>query len=63
MHQIVQPVDMIAMYSSSGKILPIRFRIKNEEKEQLCVNIEEVIKTTEVAYVGAEATVFCAEPD
>lgn len=58
MQQVLHPVDVIAMHSADGKMRPIRFRIENEEQEHLRVDIEEVIKATEISYVGAEATVF-----
>ena len=58
MQQVLHPVDVIAMHSADGKIRPIRFRIENEQQECLRVDIEEVIKTTEIGYVGAEATIF-----
>lgn len=58
MQQVLHPVDVIAMHSADGNIKPIRFRIENEQQECFRVDIEEVIKTTEIRYVGAEATIF-----
>ena len=58
MQSILRPVDVIAIHSADGKIKPIRFRIENEEQEYLRIDIEEVIKMTEVSYVGAEAVIF-----
>lgn len=58
MQQALCPVDVIAIHSADGTMRPIRFRVENEEHAHLRVDIEEVIKTTEISYVGAEATVF-----
>ena len=58
MQQVLQPVDVIAVHSSDGQMRPIRLRVENEEQGRIRMDIEEVIKTTEISYVGAEATVF-----
>lgn len=58
MKQLLHPVDVIAMHSADGKMRPIRFRIENEQQECLRVDIDEIIKTTEIGYVGAEAMIF-----
>ena len=48
--QKVCPVDVIAMYSASGEIRPLRLRLR--------VDIEEIVNIRQVQYVGIEATVF-----
>ena len=58
MQQVQHPVDVIAIHSADGTMRPIRFRMENAEKEHLRIDIEEIIKTSEISYVGAEATVF-----
>ena len=52
------PVDVIAMCSASGEIRPLRLRIEDEEHQLMRIDIEEVINTRKVEYVGIEATVF-----
>lgn len=52
------PVDVIAMYSTDGNIQPLRLRIENENRQRFRVDIDEILKTTEITYVGAEARVF-----
>ena len=58
MEQTVCPVDVIAMCSASGEIRPLRLRIEDEEHQLMRIDIEEVINTRKVEYVGIEATVF-----
>ena len=58
MQQVLRPVDVIAIHSADGTIKPIRFRIESEEQELLRIDIEEVIRITEVAHVGAESMIF-----
>ena len=52
------PVDVIAVCSSDGSIKPLRFRMEDEEHQLLRIDIEEVISSKEVQYVGIEAYVF-----
>ena len=54
----VQPVDVISMCSANGDILPLRLRMEDEEHQLLRIDIEEVIGSKEIQYVGIEAHVF-----
>lgn len=58
MEQSVRPVDVISVCSASGEIRPLRLRIADEAEELVRYNIEEVVSTKEIPYVGVEATVF-----
>lgn len=48
------PVDVIALSSATGELRPLRLRIPGDCR----VVIDEVVSTTEITYVGVEATVF-----
>lgn len=52
------PVDVISVCSASGEIRPLRLRMEDEAHGLLRVDIDEVINTRQVQYVGIEATVF-----
>ena len=52
------PVDVISVCSADGSIRPLRFRIEDEEHKLLRVDIDEVISSKEVQYVGIEAYIF-----
>ena len=52
------PVDVIAMYSANGDILPLRLRMEDENHQLLRIDIEEVISSKKIQYVGIEAHVF-----
>ena len=52
------PVDVIAVCSADGSIKPLRFRMEDEEHQLLRIDIEEVISSKEIQYVGIEAHVF-----
>ena len=52
------PVDVIAVCSTDGSIKPLRFRMEDEDHQLLRINIEEVISSKEIQYVGIEAYVF-----
>lgn len=58
MQKILQPVDVIAMHSADGEMVPIRFRVENECQERFRVDIDEIIRVTQIEYVGAEATIY-----
>ena len=52
------PVDVIAVCSTDGSIKPLRFRIEDEDHQLLRIDIEEVISSKEIQYVGIEAYVI-----
>ncbi len=54
----VCPVDVIAMYSASGEIRPLRLRLEDEAHQLMRIDIEEIVNIRQVQYVGIEATVF-----
>lgn len=54
----VCPVDVICMYSANGDIRPLRLRMEDEEHQLLRIDIDEVISSKQVQYVGIEAYVF-----
>ena len=54
----MQPVDVIAMCSANGDIQPLRFRMEDEEHKLLRIDIEEVVCSKKIQYVGIEAHVF-----
>ena len=54
----IQPVDVIAMYSANGDILPLRLRMEDEDHQLLRIDIEEIVSSKMIQYVGIEAHVF-----
>lgn len=54
----VQPVDVISMCSANGDILPLRLRMEDEEHQLLRIDIQEVVSSKKIQYVGIEAHVF-----
>lgn len=58
MEQKICPVDVIAICSASGDIRPLRFRMEDEKHQLLRVDIDEVISSKLVQYVGIEAWLF-----
>ena len=52
------PVDVISLCSANGEIKPLRFRMEDEEHRLLRVDIDEVISSKQVQYVGIEAHIF-----
>lgn len=58
MSEVNTPIDCISVISSDGKITPLRFRLEREDRERLRVNIDRVLDTRHIPYVGVEAQVF-----
>ena len=52
------PVDVISVCSADGSIKPLRLRMEDESHQLLRIDIEEVISSKEIQYVGIEAHVF-----
>ena len=58
MEQVNTPVDVISICSANGEIRPLRLRMESEEHQLLRVDIDEVVSSKQVQYVGIEAIVF-----
>lgn len=56
--QMNSPVDVISMCSTDGNIRPLRLRMETEDHQLLRVDIDEVISSKKVQYVGIEAQIF-----
>lgn len=52
------PVDVISLSSADGRLRPLRMQIPQADQSFLRVDIDEIVKISEVEYVGMEATVF-----
>lgn len=52
------PVDVISMCSANGDIRPLRFRMEDEDHQLLRVDIDEVVSSKRIQYVGIEAQIF-----
>ena len=58
MGETIQAVDVISMCSANGDILPLRLRMEDEDHQLLRIDIEEVVSSKKIQYVGIEAHVF-----
>ena len=54
----VCPVDVISICSASGDIRPLRFRMEDEEHRLLRIDIDEIVSSRPIQYVGIEALIF-----
>ncbi len=52
------PVDVISVCSANGDIRPLRFRMEDENHQLLRVDIDEVVSSKRIQYVGIEAQIF-----
>lgn len=53
-----QPVDVISVCSAGGDIRPLRLRMEDEQHQLLRINIDEVISSKPIQFVGIEAQIF-----
>ena len=58
MEKINSPVDVISMCSANGEIRPLRLRMESEDHQLLRVDIDEVVSSKKIQYVGIEAQIF-----
>lgn len=58
MEQKIRPVDVICICSADGDIRPLRIRMEDEEHQLLRIDIDEVISSKDVQYVGIEARIY-----
>lgn len=52
------PVDVIAVCTAGGDIRPLRVRVEDEQHQLMRIDIDEVVSTKEIQYVGIEAVVY-----
>ncbi len=52
-------VDVIALCHADGSIRPLRLRLEDQEQHFFRIDIEEILSTKEIPYVGIEALIFC----
>ena len=58
MEQRNTPIDVICVCSACGEIRPLRFRMEDETHRLLRVDIDEIISTKMIQYVGIEAQIY-----
>ena len=58
MEQKIYPVDVISVCSASGDIRPLRLRLEDESHHLMRIDIDEVISSRDVQYVGIEARIY-----
>ena len=58
MQQNICPVDVICVCSAGGDIRPLRFRIEDEHHQLMRIDIDEIISTRDIQYVGIEARIY-----
>ena len=58
MEDNICPVDVISFCSADAEIRPLRIRMEDKEHQLLRLDIDEIISSKKIQYVGIEATVF-----
>lgn len=58
MSEAICPVDVICMCSANGEIRPLRLRMEDEDHQLLRIDIEEILSSKPIQFVGIEATVY-----
>ena len=58
MDRTMYPVDVLSVCSADGQIRPLRLRLEGDSLEPVRIDIEDVLKITEIPHVGVEAHVF-----
>ena len=51
-------VDVICVCDAGGEIRPLRLRTEESDRQQLRIDIDEVVSTRQIHYVGAEANIY-----
>lgn len=58
---LMQPVDMICYTTKDGGISPIKFRIKDEQKENRVIHIDKILSRKEEKLAGNRMLVFTVQ--
>ena len=58
MGELNTPIDVISVCEASGQIRPLRFRMEDTDHKLRRIDIDQVISTRKIQYVGIEAHIF-----
>ena len=58
MEAINSPVDVISVCSANGDIRPLRLRMETKDHRLLRIDIDEIVSSKAIQYVGIEAQIF-----
>lgn len=58
MEKINSPVDVISVCSANGDIRPLRLRMETKDHRLLRIDIDEIVSSKAIQYVGIEAQIF-----
>ena len=58
MGELNTPIDVISVCAADGEIKPLRFRMEDAEHKLRRIDIDQVISTRKIQYVGIEAHIF-----
>lgn len=58
MGELNTPIDVISVCAADGSIKPLRFRMEDAEHRLRRIDIDQVISTRKIQYVGIEAHIF-----
>ena len=58
MGELNTPIDVISVCAADGSIKPLRFRMEDAEHKLRRIDIDQVISTRQIQYVGIEAQIF-----
>ena len=61
MGELNTPIDVISVCEASGELRPLRFRMEDEEHKLRRIDIDQVISTRKIQYVGIEAHIFLCQ--
>lgn len=61
MERTTYPVDVISVCNADGEIRPLRLRVEKGAGESVRIDITDILKITEISYVGVEAHVFLCQ--
>ena len=58
MDELNTPIDVISVCAADGQIKPLRFRMEDADHRLRRVDIDQVISSRKIQYVGIEAHIF-----
>ena len=58
MGELNTPIDVISVCAADGEIKPLRFRMEDADHALRRIDIDQVISTRKIQYVGIEAHIF-----
>ena len=60
---LAKEIKMIALFEKDGKAEPIRFKITDDNGEEITIKVEKITSVTETKVAGISSIIYCCQSE